>query len=75
MSTFPLEARAPPANFNQHFRLEQSPAAGGALAIAAPGGDGCRKHSAKISLRACRGKPLAPYAACGRRVSYCDHGR
>ena len=40
MSTFPLEARAPPANSNQHYRLEQSPADGGALAIAAPSGDG-----------------------------------
>ena len=40
MSTFSLEARAPPANSNQHYRLEQSPADGGALAIAAPGGDG-----------------------------------
>ena len=69
MSTFSLEARAPPANSNQHYRLEQSPADGGALAIAASGGDGWRKHSAKMSLRACRGKPLAPYAACGRRVS------
>ena len=40
MITFPLKARAPPANSNQHYRLEQSPADGGALAIAASGGDG-----------------------------------
>ena len=42
MSTFPLVARAPPANSNQHYRLERSPADGGAEAIAAPGGE-CRK--------------------------------
>ena len=35
MSTFPLEARAPPVHSNQHYRVEQSPADGGAEAIAA----------------------------------------
>ena len=55
MIAFPLEARAPPANSNQDYHLERSPASGGAKAIAAPGGDGCRKHSADVHFRALAG--------------------
>jgi len=47
--------------------LERSPAAGGAEAIAAPGGDGASIAQMYI-LRACRGIPPVPDAACGRKI-------
>ena len=41
--------------FKSRYRLERGPAVGGASAIAARGGDGCRKHSAKISFARLQG--------------------
>ena len=59
MGVFSLGARAPPANFNQFYRFEQSPANGGAEAPAARGGEGASIARMYIP-RACRGKSPCP---------------
>ncbi len=52
------ERAAPPALFNQ-FTAGKSPAAGGAKALTARGGEGASIAKMYI-LRACRGNPLTP---------------
>ncbi len=51
-----LRTRAPPAQIQSPYRWKRSPAAGGAEAIAAPGGDGA-SIAQRYLLRACRGYP------------------
>ena len=66
------EPRAPPAQISITLPLgRRSPANGGAEAIAALGGDGASIAQMYI-LRACRGNPPVPYAACGRKIG--GHG-
>ena len=73
MSTFPLEARAPPANSNQHYRLERSPANCGAKAIAAPGGDGTASIAQMYSCALAGEYPLTPMPPAGGWMA--DSGR
>ena len=54
-------------NSNRTTAWNEAPPTAGPQPSPPPGGDGCRKHSANVHLRACRGNPPAPYAACGRK--------
>ncbi len=53
--------------FQSPYRLEKSPANGGAEDIAARGGDVASIARMYIP-RACRGDPPVPNAACGRKI-------
>ncbi len=66
----PLRMRAPPAQIQSPYRWKRSPAAGGAEAIAALGGDGASIAQMYICA-ACRGYTPDPYAACGRKTGGC----
>ena len=69
----PSRKRAPPADSN-NLPLGDSPADGGARPTP-PLAAWAASIAQMYILRACRGIPLSPYAACGRKIGGGAAGR
>ena len=64
---FSSRERAPPAHSNQPTAWSEAPPAAGPRPSPPLGGEGASIAQMYI-LRACRGNPPVPYAACGRKI-------